>query len=59
MLLCLYKAISKNMPLLLEILGHMWILIICCPVCDAKKFEIKLPYLAVFLHKYLKNEESS
>ena len=47
------------MPLLLEILGHMWILIICCPVCDAKKFEIKLPYLAVFLHKYLKNEESS
>ena len=33
------------LPLLFEILGHICILIICCPVCDVINFEINQSFL--------------
>ena len=34
------------LSLLLEILGNMWIAIICYPVCDVRNFEINLSFFA-------------
>ena len=39
------------LPLLFEILDNIWIVIICCPVCDAINFEINHNFLIKpFLH---------
>ena len=56
------------LSLLLEILGYMCIVIICCPVCDVIYFQINLSFLIKpFFYitkksgqkcKYLKNEKS-
>ena len=37
-----YSNLIACLPLLLKILGNMYIAIICRPVCDVIKFEIKL-----------------
>ena len=37
------------LPLLLEMLGDMCIVIICCPVCDVINFEINHNFLTVFV----------
>ena len=50
----------------LEILGNMFIGIICCPVCDVINFEINLSFFIMSIvtkksgqkWKYLKNENS-
>ena len=56
------------LPLLLEILGNMWIAIVCLPCCDVINFKINLIFLIKpFLYmtkksrqklKYLENEKS-
>ena len=33
------------LPLLLQMLGNMWITVICCPVCDVRSFEINHGFL--------------
>ena len=62
------NLITAWLPLLRQILGNMFIVISCCPVCDAIIFKINLNLLMKpFFHitkksrqkcKYLKNEKS-
>ena len=56
MFLMLYSINWPNLiawlPLLLEILGNMWIAIVCYPGCDVINFETNLIFLieSFFLH---------
>ena len=63
-----WQNIIVWLPLLFEISGNMWIVIVCYPVCDVINFEIYLSFLTKpFSYmtkyseqkfKYLKNEKS-
>ena len=58
---------NAPLPLLLEILDNLCLVIICCPVCDVKNFEINLalrikPFAYIFKTsqekiQYLKNKK--
>ena len=47
------------LPLLLEILGNMYIIVICCPVCDILSFEINHSFLIKLFFYITKSQDKN